>query len=307
MLLWILLVSFVLTNSQQITKINQDGFNMTLSTVVGTNAMTYTFWANDAPNVVYALKLVSIFEATNINGVFTPNGFTSNLGQYTVANNTTPSLMSINNTFTYTPINPAAVNITSLTFAHTYWLKSSKHNVCPDFNIGRFCMKMVQTFTYNRVQKLPNTNLVFQWQLSENNVLANVMNTTIQRAAQVEANLGFVSVENMAIVTETAFPSQGTPLAVTTMLHQSLINPQLNGIWVIYNLGTTQKPNVVHDPVMGINLNTGAALTIQIVTAALALGVVLAFLVILGCSIYIYRGNSKAYYIKLRQTQELEE
>jgi len=303
------LVSFVLTNSQQITKVNQDGFNITVATVQLTNAMTYTFSANDAPNVIYSLQLISIFEAVNTNGVLTPNGAVSNLVPYTVA--FTPlinPLTSYNSTFTYTPINPAAVNITSLVFTHAYWLKASKHNVCPDINIGRFCMKMIQTFTYTRKQPTtPNTNLVFHWQLFENNVMINVMNTTNLKASQVEANLGFVSVETLANVMETQPPGQATPMAVTTTLRQSLITPQLNGIWVAYNLGATVKPNVVHDPVMGINLNTGAALTIQIVTLALAISVVLAFVVMLGCSIYIYRGNSKAYYMKLRANQELEE
>jgi len=84
-------------------------------------------------------------------------------------------------------------------------------------------------------------------------------------------------------------------------------NVTTNGIWVVYNFGGSANVpfTVLHDPVVGVNV-APPALSIQIVTAALSAAVVLVFIVILSCSIYIYHGNTKDYYIKLRIRQELQ-
>jgi hypothetical protein len=135
-----------------------------------------------------------------------------------------------------------------------------------------------------------------------NQIIATTMNPLIN-AQQVINNLGFFSVENTLILADTtnAFPLQTTPVKLE-LRSDNITN---NGIWSIYTLGTALNVKVTHDPAFGIN-NNGVTLTTQIVTIALSIGIVLVFLVILGCSIFIYNGNSKDYYRKLRVIQETE-
>jgi len=205
---------------------------------------------------------------------------------------------SINMTMSFSGMTPASP-LQALKLDHVFWLPGSGKTACPDAN-GRFCMKVVQSFTYNLQNQ--QSFLVFHWILLENQIMSLTMNPNLA-VRQVLNNLAFYSLETTA----TATNNQLTPTPITVTAELRMDNVTTNGIWVVYPLGNLVKPpfSILHDPVVGINAPT-AALSIQIVTAALSAAIVLAFLVILGCSIYIYHGNTKDYYIKLRIRQELQ-
>jgi len=172
-------------------------------------------------------------------------------------------------------------------------------NVCPDAN-GRYCLKVIQSFSYT--PRNLGSSLVFHWQLLQNQLMGLTLNPLVA-STQILNNLAFYSVENSAMVTDSTGNKQTA--AVTVELRTD--NITTNGIWVVYTLPASNNIpfTVLHDPVVGVNVPP-QALTIQIVTAALSAAVVVIFIVILGCSIYIYHGNTKDYYIKLRVMQELQ-
>jgi hypothetical protein len=285
------------------------GFNMSATTDIGVNNkfyLSYNFVATDTLTSPYSLKLVSIFEATNQNGKLTQApGTVLPMANYQPVLPVPPVMtnpMSSNMTLTFgaKQQNPIMDPLQNLIFNHVFWLPPSGKNVCPDAN-GRYCLKVKQSFSYTpRVQ---GSSLVFQWQLFENQVMGNALNI-LPTQNQVLNNLAFYSVENIAIVTDAqgnTFPIQPVTLQLRTD------NVTTNGIWVIYNFPASLAVPfaVLHDPVVGVNI-APPALSIQIVTAALSAAVVLVFIVILSCSIYIYHGNTKDYYIKLRIRQELQ-
>jgi len=303
-MLFLIGISFI--EGQIISGFTSQGFTVSAFTDIGlhnTFFLNYNFSAADQPTTLYTLKLISIFEAlpTGVNGRLTPI-VGSNIPITSLTMNP-PSHMntttSINMTMSFTGTTPA-VPLTSLKLDHIFWLPGSGKTACPDVN-GRFCMKVIKTFTYNLQN--PQASLVFHWQLLENQIMSLTMNPNLVTSHQVLNNLAFYSLETMATGTNNQLIP--TPLTVTLELRTD--NLTTNGIWVVYPLSTLNKPpySIVHDPVVGINAPT-ATLSIQIVTAALSAALVLAFLVILSCSIYIYHGNTKDYYIKLRIRQELQ-
>jgi len=211
------------------------------------------------------------------------------------------STISSNVTLTYPAKqqNPILDPLQNLVFNHVFWLPASGKNVCPDAN-GRLCLKITQSFSYS--PKIQGSSLVYHWQLSENQLTGLAMNT-LATSNQVLNNLAFYSLENTALVTDAIGNKQIVPVTVEIRTD----NVTTNGIWVVYNFGGSANVpfTVLHDPVVGVNV-APPALSIQIVTAALSAAVVLVFIVILSCSIYIYHGNTKDYYIKLRIRQELQ-
>jgi len=192
--------------------------------------------------------------------------------------------------------------LVKLVINNVYWLKSSNKNVCPDINIGRFCVKT--TITYNYLRNFGNNNpyLIFLWQFLANNIISTTLNAAPTNT-QVINNLGFFTSENTAIVLDARTRIQQT-LPVTVELRTD--NIQTNGIWCIYQLGTGLNVHTTHDPVFGINQN-GQTLTTEIVSLALTVGGVLFFLVILSCSIYLYRGNTQNYYRKMTDQLTIDE
>jgi len=273
-----------------------DGFNMTQW--MG-NAMDINFSSLDSPTSIYALKLSAVYEGVMFNGRVITNGINQLAGfTYTATPFLQPSLYY--NTIIRGTNNPPAKSfLSNLVINNTYWLKSSNKNVCPDIN-GRYCVKSKISFNYQ--QTLTNTILIFIWQFTANQIMATTMNP-FATTPQVLNNLGFLTVETttMNIDVMGFKPTQFLPVRIEVRMD----NITNNGIWVIYNLGAPNSVNVIHDPTFGINQNTGAT-TIQIVTTALSIGIVLVFLIILGCSIYIYHGNTKQYYLQLRMNQENE-
>jgi len=309
MLWWVCLLCLSLIDAQMLTSMSPvTGFNLNATTDLGFASkfyLSYNFIATDALTSNYTLKLVSIFEAKNVGGNFIqdPANILA-VGNYQpvlpvppVVTNTLSSNVTI--TFSAKAQNPISDPLQSLVFSHTYWLPASGKNSCPDAN-GRFCLKFTQSFTYSpRVQ---GQSLVFHWQLFENQVMGTTLNT-LPVQNQVLNNLAFFSVENTALITDF---QQNTHLQPVNVFLRT-DNITTNGIWVVYNfpVSTAIPFAVKHDPVVGVNL-APAALSIQIVTAALSAVVVVVFIVILSCSIYIYHGNTKDYYIKLRIRQELQ-
>jgi hypothetical protein len=282
-----------------------DGFN--ISTAIGvnpgglnTNYLDHYFSAMDMPTSLYTLRLSAIFEGTMVNGRVVQTGPNQlPFIQYM------PPIPAVVPMFSYNiTINSASTTqqMKTLTLANTYWFKVSNKNVCPDTINGRYCVKF--TITFNYAQNAQNTILVFVWQLISNQVFATSMTQLANGNPQVLNNLGFLSLENNIVLTDTAnqFPVQTTPVQLQ-LRSDNITN---NGIWAIYTLGTALNVKVTHDPVFGIN-NNGLTLTTQIVTIALSVGIVLVFLVILGCSVYIYNGNTKEYYRKLRVIQDTDE
>jgi len=301
-LLWISLIYAQITTGP--INFQMDGFNMTsqIQTLNGYQNFYYNFYALDLPASIFTLRLAAVFEGIMSNGRVIELGPNQLLTMTYQQPTTTPNPpLYYNFSITATANPPAKLNgLQSFTLANTYWLKTSNRNVCPDTINGRYCVKF--TITFNYIQNTQNTILVFVWQLLANQIIATTMNPLIN-AQQVINNLGFFSVENTLILTDTtnAFPLQMTPVRLE-LRSDNITN---NGIWSIYSLGTALNVKVTHDPAFGIN-NNGVTLTTQIVTTALSIGIVLVFLVILGCSIFIYNGNSKDYYRKLRVIQETE-
>jgi len=295
-LLCLFLVKYWVSAQQVLTPFSVDGFNMTQS--YG-NLMDIHFHSLDLATSQYTLKLTAVYEGVMVNGRVMPNGINQIAGfMYTA----TP-YMAPNNYYntiikgTNTPPNKSF--LANLVINNTYWLQSSKKNVCPDIN-GRYCVKSQISFNYQ--QALPNTMLIFVWQLTANQVVATSMNP-FATTPQVLNNLGFLTVETTTTNVDAlgTKPTQTLPVKIEIRTD----NITTNGIWVIYNLGAPNSVNVIHDPIFGINQNNGGT-TFQIVTTALSIGIVLVFLIILGCSIYIYHGNTKQYYLKLRTIQDNE-
>jgi len=285
------------------------GFNMSATTDIGVNNkfyLSYNFVATDTLTSPYSLKLVSIFEATNVNGKLTQAvGTVLPMVNYQPVLPVQPVMttaMSSNVTlyFAAKQQNPIMDPLQNLVFNHVFWLPASGKNVCPDAN-GRYCLKIKQSFSYS--PRVIGSSLVFHWQLFENQVMGNTLNI-LATQNQALNNLAFFSVENVATVTDglgNVFQLQPVTLELRTD------NVTTNGIWVVYHFpaSMTFPFAVLHDPVVGVNI-APPALSIQIVTAALSAAVVVVFIVILSCSIYIYHGNTKDYYIKLRIRQELQ-
>jgi len=235
-----------------------------------------------------------------LNGRVVPNG-PNLIPNLTPTLTTNPTPQSYNFNITMTPkANPTTpVHISNLVLSNTYFAKITNKNVCPDAN-GRFCIKLLATFQY--AQTTPNTILVFVWELLNNQLLSPAINPTALKP-QVLNNLAFLSVEPTTFNSDTAVPAAAA-IPQPVRVEVRMDNITTNGVWVIYNLGNALNVNVLHDPVFGVN--NGVNLTIQIVTIALSVGIVIAFLVILGCSIYVYHGNTKTYYRKLRVIQDDE-
>jgi len=261
--------------------------------------MDINFAALDLPTSIYTLKLSAVYEGVMVNGRVVPNGINQIAGfTFTATPFLAPALYynmiirGINNPPNKSFLSNLAVN-------NTYWLKSSNKNVCPDID-GRYCIKSQISFNYQ--QALPNTILIFVWQFTANQVMATTMNP-FATTPQVLNNLGFLTVETTTTNVDAlgTKPTQTLPVKIEIRTD----NITTNGIWVIYNLGAPNSVNVIHDPIFGINQNNGGT-TFQIVTTALSIGIVLVFLIILGCSIYIYHGNTKQYYLKLRTIQDNE-
>jgi len=300
-LLWISLIYAQVTTGP--VNFQMDGFNMTSNvlTLNGYQNLDYYFYSLDNPTSIFTLRLAAVFEGIMFNGRVTqlgPNQLTTMTYGIPTTNPNPPLYYNFSVTATANP--PAKLTgLQTFTLAYTYYLKTSNVNKCPDIN-GRFCVKF--TITYNYIQTTQNTVLVFVWQLLANQIIATTMNP-LPTSQQVLNNLGFFNVENTISLTDTAaaFPVQVTPVRLE-LRSDNITN---NGIWAIYSLGTALNVKVLHDPSFGIN-NNGATLTMQIVTTALSIGIVLVFLVILGCSIFIYNGNTKDYYRKLRVIQETE-
>jgi len=284
------------------------GFNMSVTTDLGINNkfyLSYNFLATDTLTSQYSLKLVSIFEALTVNGKLTQTGLPLPMANYAPVLPVPPVMTStISSNLTLTSAaqqqNPIMDPLQDLVFNHVYWLPPSGKNVCPDAN-GRFCLKITQSFSYS--PKTPGASLVFHWQLFENQLMGLAMNPLLTTSTQILNNLAFYSLENQALVTDAIGNKQIVP--VTVQLRTD--NVTTNGIWVVYNFGgSVAVPfTVLHDPVVGVNA-APPAVTIQIVTAALSAAVVLIFIVILSCSIYIYHGNTKEYYLELRLKEDLE-
>jgi len=297
--LWLCLLFWISLISAQATVPNTfaiDGFNITSQVV--NNLMEIRFFALDTPTSVYTLRLTQVFEGMMVNGRVVPKG--PNLLLPTMVYTITPitNTMSYNISVTVAPPAATATGLQNLAFTNAYWFKSSNKNVCPDAN-GRFCIKFTAVYQY--IQTAANSMLVFVWDLLDNQVFASTTNPTATKP-QVLNNLAFLTVEPATTNTDTT--GQFIPSTQTVTVQMRTDNITSNGIWVIYNLGQPLNVHVTHDPIFGIN--TGQNLTLQIVTTALSIGIVVAFLAILGCSIYIYHGNTKSYYRKLRVVQEDE-
>jgi len=286
----------------QLSNYAGDGFNVTETNL--NNFLMINFFAADNPGEIYSLKLNMISEGIMSNGRVTlagqPIALNGNPATIKIINN---SPVSINTTYLFRIDDPYAMGKLRLLEINTaFWLLASKINVCPDINVGRFCVKMTVKYHYLRINDVnPNPFLIFIWQLADNAVLPANINVGTTNT-QILDNLGFFSIENIANVLN-AQTGIAQFLPVTTELRTD--NIQTNGIWVIYQLGTSRVVHTTHDPVFGIN-QTGPMLTLQIVIIILSVTLVGILLVIVSCSIYICRGSTQKYYTELRMAQEEE-
>jgi len=270
-----------------------------MTSSVVNNVININYYTIDAPTWVYTIRLTQIFEGQMLNGRIVPLGLNMIPNLVPTIVTLPPTTTSMNFNITLTPKAPNIVPISNLVISNTYWLKTSGKNVCPDAN-ARYCVKFTAGFQY--IQATPNTNLVFVWELLNNQLLTPVVNPSATKP-QVLNNLAFLSVEPSTVNFDNLNPNLAG-VAQPVRVEVRVDNITTNGVWVIYNLGTALNVRLAHDPVFGVN--NGVNLTIQIVTTALSIGIVIAFLVILGCSIYVYRGNTKAYYRQLRVIQDDE-
>jgi len=277
-------------------------FNITtLSPNPTTGVLEHNFYALDLPSSIYTLRLFAVFEGTMLNGRVVQLGM-NQLPGMTYAAPVIAAAMNNYYNFSFTATaNGRTAGLLSFTLANSYFLKISNHNVCPDPINGRFCVKF--TVTFNWAQTVQNSMIVFVWQLLSNQVIATTMNPLVN-GPQVINNLGYLHLENNFILTDMANTVPQQNQAVRLEIRAD--NNTNNGIWAVYQLGTAINAKVTHDPGFGID-NTGTSLTTQIVTIALSIGIVLVFLVILGCSAFIYNGNTQNYYRKLRRIEEADQ
>jgi len=286
-----------------------DGFNVSSFQMAnGAAPLDLAFHSVDQPGSIYILRLSAVYEGVLSNGRIVPKTLLNMIAtgmQYTTTY-APPTATTPTHSFTMNAVNAAAPTATnglvSFSTSNTYYTKASPTNICPDLN-GRFCIKTKITLDYTQMGVI-NTPIIFVWQLLANQVTATATNPFAGTTTpQVLNNLGFLTIETNSQLSDKNTPTVN-PIGSPVTMEIRTDNFTSNGIWVIYNLGTTVNSHVVHDPIFGIN--NGLTLTVQIVTTALAVGIVLAFLIILGCSIYIYHGNTKGYYRKLRQGEESE-
>jgi len=146
--------------------------------------------------------------------------------------------------------------------------------------------------------------VVFVWQLNVNNVMTTSITPGTPNTMTVN-NLGFFSIENTATLRDknNVNPQPQQIPVVVQYRADNLLNLANKGIWIIYNLGTTMKPAVTHDPVFGLNQPI-TSLTAQTITIALSGSIIVLVLILVGCSVYIYRVNTKG--IKSTRVIELD-
>jgi hypothetical protein len=276
-----------------------DGFNVTFQTDVNNN-LNALFYSLDVPMERYTLSLRWVFEAALVNGKLVPAGAPVVMTAYNVFPMMQMDKFSINVTIHYMPTNNLNVNMQDMQFNYVYWFRNSTRNVCPDVNIGRFCVKTTEHFRYNN--HIQNSVMVFVWNLVDSSGVVPTTSIPVGISNLAINNLGFYSVENTAnMLVNNMGNKQVVPLPVT--MEFRFDNVTTNGMWVIYNnLGAVTKYDVTHDPVFGVNFQA-PAVTIQIVTIAISVTVVLALVIVVSCSVYMYHTNSRDYYKKIRLLQ----
>jgi len=290
-----------LTVAQQLISFTGDQFNVTLTVDIN-NFLSYTFNSVDLPGVIYTLKLTQIYEGGMSNGRVALSGQPIPLNGL-VTMKTNKNTASINMTYTFNTYNYRDMTgFKQIKITNAFWFKNSTKNVCPDINAGRFCVKTTIFYSYHQTPMNTNPYLIFLWELLANTIVSTTMNVATTNT-QVINNLGFLSIENSAIVLNSQTGIQQT-LPVAVELRRD--NLPTNGIWVIYQLGTAMFLHTTHDPVFGIN-QPGTTLTADMVIMALSVSTGIVFLMILCCSIYIYLGTTKSYYLNLRGPEETDE
>jgi hypothetical protein len=300
-MVFLLCVLIQLTVAQQLISFTGDQFNVTLTTHIN-NFLSYNFNSVDLPGVIYTLKLTQIYEGGMSNGRVALSGQPIPLnGLATIS--TKKNTASINMTYTFnTNKYRVMTGFRQITITNAFWFKNSTKNVCPDINAGRFCVKTTIFYSYHQNPMNKNPYLIFVWELLANTIVSTTMNVATTNT-QVINNLGFLSIENSAIVLNSQTGIQQT-LPVAVELRRD--NLPTNGIWVIYQLGTAMVVHTTHDPVFGVN-QPGTTLTADMVILALSVSTGIVFLMILCCSIYIYLGTTKSYYLNLRGPEETDE
>jgi len=273
-------------------------FNLTVTTNPINNFLVYQYFTTDLPTWQYTLSLKMLFEAAKVNGKFVPvPNQMPQLQAPTITKQINPTNITI--TVTYGQVFNNLESLDLLQFVNVF---PTNGTVCPDAN-GRFCVKSTHIFQYNRLAaQNMDKFMVFVWDFKMNNITATTMNPGPTPTFQIVNNQGFYNIENMIKITEKPNNLQ-FERPVTVEMH--LDNATSMGIWVAYDVTQLKHFLVNHDPIFGIN-NVNGGLTIEAVTIALAVGIVLAFLVVLVCAIYIYHGNTKEYYLELRLKEDLE-
>jgi len=301
-MLWILLLLCV-NYSVSVVNFQFGQFDLTVTTNPVNNMLQYNYFATDLPAWQYTLSLKQVFEATKTAGTnnFVPDPM-AQLGQPVIVMQNYPTNITI--TVTYYAATTSFGTFNQIVLKNVFSINGT---LCPDAN-GRFCVKSTHSFEYVRMPNQDmNKFMIFVWELKLNNITATAMNPAIPPPIfQVVNNLGFYNIENMIQVTEFMMKNQPPKLlqkGVAVEVHTD--NMTTMGIWTIYDVANMKHFSVVHDPIFGINKNS-VGLAIEAVTIALSVGIVLAFLVVLVCAIYIYHGNTKEYYLELRLKEDLD-
>jgi len=276
-------------------------FSLTVTTNPLNNMLIYQYFTADLPTWQYTISLKMVFEAAKVNGNFVPvNPMVPLLPAPTITKQINPTNITI--TAAYGQSANGFDSLDLLQFVNVF---PTNGTVCPDAN-GRFCVKSTHIFQYNRLMgQNMDKFMVFVWDFKLNNITATstMMNPVTTPTYQVVNNLGFYNIEPLMKITDLKQNNLQFERPVTVEVHTD--NFTTMGIWVVYDVTQLKHFHVNHDPTFGIN-RSNVGLTIEAVTIALAVGIVLAFLVVLVCAIYIYHGNTKEYYLELRLKEDLE-
>jgi len=246
----------------------------------------------------YTLQLYSVFEANinNTNGLITKSSVDIVLqtNPWKSVNGMVPIVGGVNFDFTYTGTN---VNGATITLKNTYWWKNNTNNpLCPNRNAITGCAKFTLEIDNYTWQNKSANALVFAWRLRDSlGVFASTMNPVGTTKMQVFNDLAYLGINNTAIHKFGQNQQVNIPVKAVLTYHAP---PQLSdGIWLVYSV-TTPLPitsTIVHDPDFGI-INRNLFLNPNDVVIAVSVFVSILVVVLLGCSIFVYR----TYYLNTR-------